>query len=65
MKSKTEYKVTELKFWALSKPISVKMEEHLNMMSESGWELTNQISTLGLFEFPNYLRFTWVRKKQT
>lgn len=59
----TEFKVTEFKYWFSSKPVSPEMESHLNEMSAEGWSLVEIISSVGLFEFPNYVRYVWKRER--
>ena len=64
MNQQFEYKVTEIKQWFFSKPLSNKIGNHLNEISEKGWELVDLISSIGLLEFPSYVRFIWRKPKQ-
>ena len=63
MNQQFEYKVTEIKQWFFSKPLSNKISNHLNEISETGWELVDLISSIGLLEFPGYVRFIWRKPK--
>ena len=59
MNQQFEYKVTEIKQWFFSKHLSKKISNHLNEISTKGWELVDLISSIGLLEFPSYVRFIW------
>ncbi len=63
MSPQYEFKVTEIKMWFGSQPVSARMSKHLNEISEQGWELVNIVSSLGMLEFPNYVRFIWKKPK--
>ena len=63
MNQQFEYRVTEIKQWCRSKPVSNNMSNHLNEISEKGWELVDSVSSIGLFEFPGYIRFIWRKPK--
>jgi hypothetical protein len=58
-----EYRVTEIKQWFRSKPVSNNISNHLNEISANGWELVDLVSSIGLFEFPGYVRFIWRKPK--
>ena len=63
MNQQFEYRVTEIKMWFRSKPISNNISNHLNEISADGWELVDLISSIGMWEFPNYVRFIWRKPK--
>lgn len=63
MDQQFEYKVTEVKQWFCSKPLSNNISNHLNEIGTKGWELVDLISSIGLFEFPCYVRFIWRKPK--
>lgn len=61
---KFEYMVTEIKVWFSSKRVSERIEFHVNAVAKDGWELQETISSIGMWEFPNYARFVWRREKK-
>ena len=63
MNQQFEYRVTEIKQWFRSKPVSNNITNHLNEISANGWELVDLVSSIGLFEFPGYVRFIWRKPK--
>ena len=63
MNQQFEYSVTEIKQWFRSKPVSNNISNHLNEISANGWELVDLVSSIGLFEFPGYVRFIWRKPK--
>ena len=63
MNQQFEYRVTEIKQWFRSKPVSNNVSNHLNEISANGWELVDLVSSIGLFEFPDYVRFIWRKPK--
>ncbi|MDP8314272.1 MAG: DUF4177 domain-containing protein [Candidatus Celaenobacter antarcticus] len=63
MNQQFEYKVTEIKQWFLSKPLSNNISKHLNEISAKGWELVDLISSIGFLEIPSYVRFIWRKPK--
>lgn len=63
MNQQFEYRVTEIKQWFRSKPLSNRINNHLNEISTSGWELVDLISSIGLLEIPGYVRFIWRKPK--
>ena len=63
MNQQFEYIVTEIKQWFRSKPVSNNISNHLNEISANGWELVDLVSSIGLFEFPGYVRFIWQKPK--
>jgi len=63
MNQQFEYRVTEIKQWFSSKRVSNNISNHLNEISANGWELVDLVSSIGLFEFPGYVRFIWRKPK--
>ena len=63
MNQQFEYIVTEIKQWFRSKPVSNNISNHLNEISANGWELVDLVSSIGLLEFPGYVRFIWRKLK--
>ena len=63
MNQQFEYRATEIKQWFRSKPVSNNISNHLNEISANGWELVDLVSSIGLFEFPGYVRFIWRKPK--
>ena len=49
MNQQFEYRVTEIKQWFRSKPVSNNISNHLNEISANGWELVDLVSSIGLF----------------
>ena len=56
-----EFKVTEIKMWWSSGGLSERIESQCNEMARDKWELVEMISSVGMWEFPNYVRLVWSR----
>ena len=64
MEARREFKVTEIKLWWSSKGISELIESQCNEMARERWEFVDIVSSLGMLEFPNYVRIVWSRSME-